>query len=207
MTPLTTGGENEGAPMVLISRNLADAHISLYPAAFATNEADALFRELLGGVEWRQETINLFGRHARVPRLTAWYGDAPYSYSGLTMQPEPWTAQLLAIKVRTEQLSGHRFNCVLLNRYRTGRDSMSWHSDDEPELGPNPAISSVSFGASRRFRLRHRTRKEEKFAIELSHGSLLVMDQATQLHWQHSVSKTAKPVGERINLTFRLIRA
>ena len=193
--------------MVLISRNLADAHISLYPAAFATNEADALFRELLGGVEWRQETINLFGTHARLPRLTAWYGDAPYSYSGLTMQPEPWTAQLLAIKVRTEQLSGHRFNCVLLNRYRTGRDSMSWHSDDEPELGPNPAIASVSFGASRRFRLRHRTRKEEKFAIELSHGSLLVMYQATQLHWQHSVSKTAKPVGERINLTFRLIGA
>ena len=108
--------------------------------------------------------------------------------------------------MRTEQLSGHRFNGVLLNRYRTGRDSMSWHSDDEPELGPNPAIASVSFGASRRFRLRHRTRKEEKFAIELSHGSLLVMDQATQLHWQHSVSKTAKPVGERINLTFRLIR-
>ena len=193
--------------MVLISRDLVDAHISFYLAAFTTNEADALFRELLGGVEWRQETINLFGRHARVPRLTAWYGDAPYSYSGLTMQPEPWTAQLLAIKVRTEQLSGHRFNCVLLNRYRTGRDSMSWHSDDEPELGPNPAIASVSFGASRRFRLRHRTRKEEKFAIELSHGSLLVMDQATQLHWQHSVSKTAKPVGERINLTFRLIRA
>ena len=193
--------------MVLISRNLADAHISLYPVAFAPNEADALFRELLGGVEWRQETINLFGRHVRIPRLTAWYGDAPYSYSGLTMLPEPWTAQLLAIKVRAEQLSGHRFNGVLLNRYRTGRDSMSWHSDDEPELGSNPAIASVSFGALRRFRLRHRTRKEEKFAIDLSHGSLLVMDRATQHHWQHSVSKTAKPVGERINLTFRLIRA
>ena len=193
--------------MVLTSRNLADAHISLYPAAFAMNEADVLFRELLGGVEWRQETNKLFGTHARVPRLTAWYGDAPYSYSSLTMQPEPGTAQLLAIKVRAEQLSGHRFNGVLLNRYRTGRDSMSWHSDDEPELGSNPAIASVSFGALRRFRLRHRPRKEEKLAIELSHGSLLVMDQATQLHRQHSVSKTAKPVGERINLTFRLIRA
>ena len=143
----------------------------------APERTSALMAGLLETVPWEVEEITIFQKVVTCPRLTAWYGDAPYSYSGLTMQPEPWTAQLLAIKVRTEQLSGHRFNCVLLNRYRTGRDSMSWHSDDEPELGPNPAIASVSFGASRRFRLRHRTRKEEKFAIELSHGSLLVMDQ------------------------------
>ena len=191
--------------MWLISRNLSDAHITLYPAAFAPNEADALFCELLGSVKWHQETINLFGRPVRLPRLTAWCGDAPYGYSGLTMQPEPWSAQLLTIKERAEQLSGYRFNGVLLNRYRSGLDSMSWHSDDEAELGPNPAIASVSFGASRRFRLRHRTHKEEKIAIDLSHGSLFVMAHATQHHWQHSLSKTAKPVGERINLTFRLI--
>ena len=201
-----TRSENGVAPEEHISRNLADAHITLYPAAFATIDADALFRELLGGIKWRQETINLFGRPVRIPRLTAWCGDAAYSYSGLTMQPEPWTAQLLKIKGRAEQLSGYRFNGVLLNRYRTGRDGMSWHSDDEAELGPNPAIASVSFGASRRFRLRHRTRKGGKFTIDLSHGSLLVMARATQHHWQHSLSKTAKSVGERINLTFRLIR-
>jgi alkylated DNA repair dioxygenase AlkB len=185
---------------------MADANISLFPLAFSAAEADALFRDLRESIDWRQETVRLFGRAVRIPRLSDWHGEAPYTYSGLSMKPKPWTPPLAEIKQRVEDLSGHRFNGVLLNLYRDGRDSMSWHSDDEPELGPNPAIASVSLGATRRFRLRHRIRKDDTRSLDLTGGSLLVMDGPTQHHWHHSVPKTAKTVGERINLTFRLIR-
>ena len=186
--------------------SMADAHVVLYRSAFSLGEADDLFRELRQSIGWRQETVRLFGRIVRVPRLSAWHGDRPYTYSGLIMNPEPWTPPLMAIKRRTEELSGRRFNSVLLNLYRDGRDSVSWHSDDEPELGPEPAIASVNLGATRRFRFRHRTRKDDTRSFDLTAGSLLVMDGPTQHHWRHCVPKTAKPVGERINLTFRLIR-
>ena len=107
--------------------SMADAHVVLYRSAFSLGEADDLFRELRQSIGWRQETV-------RIPRLSAWHGDRPYTYSGLIMNPEPWTPPLMAIKRRTEELSGRRFNSVLLNLYRDGRDSVSWHSDDEPEL-------------------------------------------------------------------------
>jgi len=186
---------------------MADANVSLYASAFSSAEAEVLFSDLRRTIDWRQETIHLFGRAVRIPRLGAWHGEAPYTYSGLTMQPRSWTPPLTEIKQRAETLSGHRFNGVLLNLYRSGKDSMSWHSDDEPELGLNPAIASVSLGATRRFRFRRRVRKKDTQSLDLTDGSLLIMDGPTQHHWRHSVPKTAKPVGERINLTFRLIHS
>jgi alkylated DNA repair dioxygenase AlkB len=141
-----------------------------------------------------------------VPRLSAWYGDAGavYTYSGLRLEPLPWTPVLLEIKQATERLSGTRFNSVLLNLYRDGQDSMGWHSDDEPELGPEPVIASVSLGALRRFVFQHKKRRW-RIALDLEPGSVLLMAGATQHHWRHALPKTRRPVAPRINLTFRTI--
>jgi alkylated DNA repair dioxygenase AlkB len=189
--------------------HLVDGAARHWPAAFAPREADALFSRLRAGIAWRQEEIVIFGERKRVPRLVAWHGDAgaAYTYSGVLHEPEPWTAELGEIRARVEALSGHAFNAVLLNLYRGGADGMGWHADDESELGRNPAVASVSLGATRRFRMRHRRRKELTLDLELANGSLLVMEGATQHHWVHAVPKTARPVGERINLTFRRIVA
>lgn len=141
------------------------------------------------------------------PRLTAWYGDAgkDYSYSGITMQPLAWTDTLMAIKQSADKVAGVSFNSALLNLYRDGKDSMGWHRDNEKELGTNPVIASVSFGAPRRFLLRHYTDKKLVREIVLTHGSLLLMRGETQHYWEHSIPKTAKPAGSRINITFRIV--
>ena len=186
-----------------------DGAARYWPAAFTSAEADALFARLRAGVDWRQEEIVIFGERKRVPRLVAWHGDpgAAYTYSGVLHEPGPWSDVLLEIRARVEALSGHAFNAVLLNLYRGGADGMGWHADDEPELGRNPAVASVSLGATRRFRMRHRRRRDLTLDLELGHGSLLLMEGTTQHHWLHAVPKTARPVGERINLTFRRIVA
>ena len=187
---------------------LADGELVYFAGAFAPRLADALFARLRREIDWRREEITLFGERHAVPRLVAWHGDpqAVYSYSGVEHRPLPWTAPLTEIRERVEARAGHRFNAVLLNLYRDGRDGMGWHADDEPELGPNPVIASVSLGATRRFRLRHRRHRRETVAIDLEHGSLLVMQGATQHHWLHALPKVTRPVGERINLTFRWVR-
>ena len=139
--------------------------------------------------------------------MTAWYGDAgkTYCYSGITVEPIPWTPLLLSIKTRVEAVANTTFNSVLLNYYRGEQDSVSWHSDDEPELGQNPVIASVSFGATRKFQFKHKTNPDLRAAIDLTPGSLLIMAGATQHFWKHQIPKTTKPVGARINLTFRVI--
>lgn len=148
----------------------------------------------------------MFGKLLPMPRLTAWYGDKGYTYSGLHNKPQPWLPVLLELKERVEQASGNKYNSVLLNLYRTGQDSMGWHSDDEAELGNEPAIASLSFGGERKFSFRHRTRKDLKSqSIDLAHGSLLLMQGATQHHWLHQVPKTARAMTPRINLTFRKV--
>jgi len=163
--------------------------------------------DLRHGIDWRDEEILLFGRRVAVPRRVAWYGDpgASYTYSGTPHHPEPWTPALTCTRDRVQELTGARFNAVLLNLYRDGRDGMGWHADDEPELGPNPVIASVSLGATRRFCLRHRRRRDLRIDLPLAHGSLLLMSGATQHHWVHALPKTTAPVGERINLTFRWV--
>lgn len=172
------------------------------------SDSQALYSQLLEEIDWRQDTITLYGRPVLIPRLNAWYGEpgADYSYSGLALQPLPWTPALLDIKERVEAFVGESFNSALANLYRDGRDSVSWHSDDEYELGEAPLIASVSLGATRRFSLRHRRDKSlDTVHLDLQDGSLLVMSGATQRHWAHQVPKTRSAVGGRINLTFRRI--
>ncbi|MFN7928651.1 MAG: alpha-ketoglutarate-dependent dioxygenase AlkB [Blastocatellia bacterium] len=192
----------------MISLPMPDADVRYFPQAFSREESDAYLQGLLTEIEWRQEQIKIFGRDIPQPRLSAWYGDANavYTYSGIVNQPLPWQPLLLAIRQRCEELTDAAFNSVLLNYYRTGQDSMGWHQDNEPELGAQPVIASVSFGASRRFQFRHKKRKDlVPVTIALEHGSLLLMQGATQSFWKHQLPKTTQPVGPRINLTFRLI--
>ena len=187
---------------------LPDAEIILYEGFFSAAESESLFAELLATTRWEQGHLKIYGKEIAEPRLTAWYGDAgkSYTYSGITRQPLPWTPALLQIKERVEAVAQTTFNSVLLNRYRDGHDSIGWHQDKEPELGQNPVIASVSFGATRRFQLRHKRRKDvPRVDLALTHGSLLIMRGPTQHCWVHQLPKTAQPVGERINLTFRVI--
>jgi alkylated DNA repair dioxygenase AlkB len=178
-----------------------------YPNFFSKSESDLFLQKLKDEIEWKQETMNMYGKQVNFPRLTAWYGnkDKPYSFSGITLQPKVWSKELLEIKEKIELISQVQFNSVLLNRYRTGNDSISWHTDAEKELGKNPIIASVNFGATRKFQLRHIETKE-KIEIELTHGSLLIMQGELQHYWQHQVPKTSKVINERINLTFRVIK-
>jgi alkylated DNA repair dioxygenase AlkB len=188
---------------------MPDAEVIYFPHAFTPAESDAVLQDLQHNIEWRQEKIKLYGREIPQPRLSAWYGDegAIYIYSNITNHPLPWTDALRTIKQRCEELSNAQFNSVLLNYYRNGQDSMGWHQDNEPELGEQPIIASVSFGATRRFQFRHKKRKDlETINIELKHGSLLLMRGTTQQFWKHQLPKTAQPVGARINLTFRFIQ-
>lgn len=185
-----------------------DGEAWLDPCFFSANEADRYYRELLAHIAWRQERIRMFGKWVDQPRRIAWHGDPGkrYTYSGLQLEPAPWTPLLAEIRDQLTSFSGATFNSVLLNLYHDGRDSMGWHSDDEPELGEYPVIASLSLGATRRFRFRHRSDKTlSPVGIDLTHGSLLLMQGATQHHWQHCLPKTARQVSPRINLTFRVI--
>ena len=187
---------------------LVDGEAFLIPHLFTRECADAYLAALLEGVAWEQPIIRIRGQRVASPRLSAWYGDpgARYAYSGLSLEPLSWSALLAEIKREVENASESTFNSVLANLYRDGSDSMGWHSDDEPELGERPVIASASFGAARRFRLRHRQRSElEPVAVTLTHGSLLVMKGETQSHWKHQIPKTRKVSDPRVNLTFRTI--
>ncbi|HEY6882336.1 MAG TPA: alpha-ketoglutarate-dependent dioxygenase AlkB [Polyangiales bacterium] len=170
--------------------------------------ADETLRALLGEVPFAARAIRLFGREVMQPRLVAFLGDpgAAYTYSGVRHEPAPWTPTLTALREQLSARTGLAFNAVLCNLYRDGRDSMGWHSDDEPELGPVPLVASLSFGAVRRFTLRHRTR-EHKHELALTHGSLLLMRGTTQRFYRHAVPKQPTLVEPRINLTFRRILA
>ncbi|KGK14351.1 alpha-ketoglutarate-dependent dioxygenase AlkB family protein [Vibrio navarrensis] len=176
------------------------------PQFLSPRQAQRYFHQLRSELPWTQEAITLFGKPVLQPRLQAWCGDAIYRYSGLTMQPSPWTDSLLELRQRCEQASGTQFNSVLANLYRHGQDSMGWHQDNEPELGKNPIIASLTLGESRRFLLQHIETKE-KIEFELQAGSLLVMAGTTQTYWRHCVPKTAKSKAERINLTFRHVNS
>lgn len=170
-------------------------------------DAQTLHR-LIAEVPWRAEEIMVWGRKVLQPRLTAWYGDtgAHYAYSGIQLQPQPWTALMLDIKARIEEVASATFNSVLLNYYRDNNDSIGFHSDDEPELGERPVIASLSLGEARTFVLKHKKlRKAEPVRLRLASGSLLLMAGDTQRYWRHGVPKESRPCGPRVNLTFRKI--
>lgn len=169
---------------------------------------EAVLRQLIAEVAWRQERIFVWGKLYLQPRLVAWYGDrgSDYTYSGLRLTPLPWTDLLLEIRGRIETLTAAVFNSVLLNYYRDNRDSMGFHSDDEPELGARPAIASLSLGEERTFVLKHKVDKLAKpVRLRLASGSLLLMKGETQRHWKHGVAKETRRCGPRVNLTFRRI--
>lgn len=158
-------------------------------------------------IPWQREHIKMYGKRIALPRLTSWHGDPgkSYSYSGIHSVPQRWNKGLLYIKDKIEQTTGFSFNSVLLNWYRSGDDHMSWHADDEPELGENPVIASVNFGETRDFVLRRIDDPTQKIVIPLPHGSLLVMAGELQHYWQHSVPKRKTVKGSRFNLTFRAV--
>jgi alkylated DNA repair dioxygenase AlkB len=167
-----------------------------------------IFDQLTAEVPWRQERILVWGKMHLQPRLVAWYGDrgSDYTYSGITLTPIPWTDLLLEIKRRIETVTAASFNSVLLNYYRDNRDSMGFHSDDEPELGLRPVIASLSLGEERTLILKHKLNKLAKpIRLKLASGSLLLMKGETQRYWTHGVAKESRPCGPRINLTFRQI--
>lgn len=192
-------------PIVL---HLPDAEIIYYPHFFEKIEANAIFDELTSEIPWQQDDIKVFGKIHPQPRLTALFGNEgkPYSYSNIKMQPHPWSLLLQKIKYHVESATNTNFTTVLLNQYRDGKDSNGWHADNEKELGTNPVIASLSFGAERTFHLKHNTNKSLKKSIILEHGSLLLMQGTTQHFWKHQIPKTSKPIGSRINLTFRFIK-
>ena len=178
-----------------------------YIDAFIDNQQH-YFEALKNEIQWQQDIIQIAGKRVPIPRLNAWYGDvdAQYSYSGLTLNPKPWTDTLLELKATLENYLNESFNSVLVNYYRDGNDSVAWHCDNEPELGVNPLIASLSLGETRRFSLRGPVNADAKtFHIDLAGGSLLIMAGQTQTLWRHQLAKTKKPVGPRINLTFRQI--
>lgn len=186
---------------------LPDADLLLWRQIDIGRPLMELRQQLVDELHWQQTPIRIYGREVMQPRLTAWYGDADatYRYSGVTHEPLPWHPLLSDIKTRVEHYCASTFNSVLCNYYRSGQDSMGWHSDNEPELGPTPAIASLSFGAARRFLLQHKKDKSLQWQCSLGEGDLLLMRGATQRFYRHSVPKTAKATELRINLTFRRI--
>lgn len=183
---------------------LEDAEISWFADMGLPESSMA---DLLQSIDWQEETIRIAGVERLVPRLIAWYGDngAEYQYSGVRHYPKGWTQELLQIKNRVEKLVGQKFNSALCNLYRDGQDSVAWHSDDELELGEKPVIASVSFGATRTFQLKHKTKPKLRHKISLTSGSLLLMKAGLQENWQHQVPKEPHITEPRVNITFRNI--
>lgn len=190
-----------------INLNLKGADITYYPNFFNANEADNYFKSLLSTIKWQQDTITVFGKTHLQPRLTAFYASNKntYKYSNIIMQPHIFDNELLQIKDTIETELKINFTSCLANLYRNGQDSNGWHADNEKELGKNPIIASLSFGAERIFHLKHKTDKTLKTKLVLQHGSLLLMQGETQNNWLHQIPKTKKVIGNRINLTFRII--
>ena len=197
---------NENNNPVVIE--LPNAALLYYHNFIHSEQAWKYFYQILKKTDWKEDEIKIFGKTYLQPRLTALYGSdgKSYSYSGITMTPNPFTSELKEIKNKIEAVSEKHFNTVLLNLYRDGNDSNGWHSDDEKELGPNPFIASLSLGAKRIFHLKHKQDKNLRYKLLLEHGSLLIMKGTTQHFWKHQLPKSKKINSPRINLTFRIIQ-
>ena len=185
---------------------LPGGELKFWPRIELGDDYGALLRRLVADTQWSQERITVYGKPYLQPRLSAWHGDLSYRYSGIRLEPQPWTPLLLQLRGRVESLTGCEFNSVLLNYYRDGNDGMGMHSDDERELGPQPAIASLSLGETRDFVMRHRDRDDlETLKMPLPAGSLLLMQGDTQRNWRHGIRKLRRACGARLNLTFRRV--
>lgn len=183
-----------------------DGEVIYFGKIFSKEKADAFTQLLLKTIAWKNDEVVIFGKHLVMQRKVAWYADQNYyyTYSNTTKQASIWTKELLEIKFIVEKKTGAAFNACLLNLYHNGAEGMSWHSDDESTMGKINSIASLSFGAERKFSLKH---KRDKIAVSLllEQGSLLLMKGETQSHWMHSLPKTTRVSSPRINLTFRTI--
>jgi alkylated DNA repair dioxygenase AlkB len=195
-------------PSDKITFDIPNGIVEYYPNFFKDLQAKELFDKLYHEIPWLQDEITVFGKTHPQPRLTALFGNEgkPYSYSNIIMQPHSWNPLLTFIKNEVEEICMENFTTVLLNLYRDGKDSNGWHADNERELGRNPVIASVSFGAERNFHLQHNTISNAKLKITLQNGSLLLMKGETQHYWKHQIPKTTRDIKPRINLTFRIIK-
>jgi alkylated DNA repair dioxygenase AlkB len=183
-----------------------DGRVDYYGKITTNVEANLYFEILLQNIVWKNDEAIILGKHIITKRKTAWYGDSDYlyTYSNTTRRALPWTSELRDLKLLAEKLTETKFNSCLLNLYHDGNEGLAWHSDDEKVLRRNGTIASLSFGAERKFSLKHKKTKQT-ISIVLEHGSLLVMKGETQVYWLHSLPKTKKIVMPRINLTFREI--
>lgn len=191
---------------MICSENL---QLNYFPHFFDKELADHYFEIFYAQLKWQVEQYKMFGKTIPSPRLIAWYGNKGlnYRYSGINHQALEWTQELKHIKNILEIKFKHHFNSVLANLYRDGQDSMGWHCDNESELGPNPLIAPLSFGATRQFSLRTLQKPQQSIKIALEHGSLLIMHGTTQHYWQHAILKTTRCKAPRINLTFRCVQS
>jgi alkylated DNA repair dioxygenase AlkB len=199
MTETSPFGEN------LLSQ---DGELYYIPLFLKPQESQDLFQTLREKISWQEREVLIFGVKRPQPRLVAWHGDPEscYTYAGLTLQPQAWTPELNKINQSLESFLGVHFNSVLLNLYRDQSDSNGWHADDEKELGTRPIIASLSLGEARDFLVKHKVYKEKKLKLKLEEGSLLIMQGEMQTYWKHTLPKRVRPLGPRINLTFRQIR-
>jgi alkylated DNA repair dioxygenase AlkB len=183
-----------------------DGTVIYYGKVFSEKESRDFTKKLFENIEWKNDEATIFGKHIITKRKVAWYADKDfsYTYSGSTKYALPWTEELLTIKKIAEKKTGFIFNSCLLNLYHDGNEGMAWHSDDEKELVKDSCIASLSFGAERKFMLKHKSTKET-ISILLESGSLLSMQDETQTYWLHQLPKTTKVKTPRVNLTFRMM--
>jgi alkylated DNA repair dioxygenase AlkB len=202
---INPSAKNTMSRQAIIAR---DGEVGLYNDYLDEKTAGTFFAIFKNTIAWRQDAIRIYGRSVDIPRLTAWYAVAgkSYRYSGITLQPQSWTCDLLVLREQLQQFLEADFNSVLLNYYRNGNDRVGWHSDDERDLAKNSTIAAISLGTARRFLIRHKHHKEEKIELMLKAGSLLIMQGSTQQYWQHCVPPAKRIAEPRISLTFRMIR-
>ena len=183
-----------------------DGIVFFEPNFLTEEESQALFNHLKNSINWEQKIITMYDKQIPIPRLTAWVGeDVYYAYSNIDNQPQPWSEPMLKLKEKIESVYNIQINGCLLNLYRSGKDHISWHSDNEKELGNDPSIASISLGGERNFQLKHKFLPLDKVSLKLNSGSIVIMKGATQRKWLHRLAPTTKEVSERINLTFRFI--
>ena len=184
-----------------------NGHVNYFGKILSDEEILHYFNELYNTIAWKNDEVIIFGKLIKMTRKVAWYATSniDYTYSNISKKALPFTPTLLSLKQIIEQKTGETYNACLLNLYENGSEGMGWHSDDEKELDSAAPIASVSLGGTRKFAFKHKLDKTS-VSLFLEDGSVLLMQPPTQEFWQHSLTKTKRPVAPRINLTFRAIR-